>query len=165
MTASELRKLKAILIEARLKLAVAESVSTGNLQAAVGSISGASEFFEGGITTYSLKQKVDLLGVDHEHAREVNGVSERVTRELARGVCRRFEADLGVATTGYAEPDEAVGIDEPLAYFAIWRANRTAGDGRIVAEGRVTGQGLSRTAMQRHVAERALAALLEYLEG
>ena len=58
----------------RLTLAVAESVTCGRVQARIGAISGASEFFLGGITAYSLEQKVRHLGVDRAAAVAVNAV-------------------------------------------------------------------------------------------
>ena len=47
----------------RLTLAVAESLTGGRVQARITAISGASEFFLGGMTAYSLDQKVRHLGV------------------------------------------------------------------------------------------------------
>ena len=43
-------------------LAVAESLTCGHLQALVGSVSGASDFFCGGVTAYNIDQKVRHLG-------------------------------------------------------------------------------------------------------
>ena len=51
-----------------LTLAVAESLTSGHLQAAIGARSGASDFFLGGITAYSIDQKVTHLGVDRDEA-------------------------------------------------------------------------------------------------
>jgi PncC family amidohydrolase len=82
-----------------LKLPVAESITTGNLQAAIGSISGFSTYFEGGMTVYSREQKVSQLGINDEHAKECNSVSPRVAEELARGVCLRYDTDIGIGTT------------------------------------------------------------------
>jgi nicotinamide mononucleotide (NMN) deamidase PncC len=53
-----------LLREPRLTLAVAESVTAGHVQSRVAAVSGASGFFLGGVTAYSLEQKVKLLGVD-----------------------------------------------------------------------------------------------------
>jgi len=83
---------------------VAESLTCGRVQARIGQISGASEFFLGGITTYSLDQKVRHLGVDRAGASAVNSVSAAVAEQMARGVCALFGSELGLATTGYAEP-------------------------------------------------------------
>jgi len=43
-----------LLREPRLTLAVAESLTCGRLQARIGAIPGASEFFRGGVTAYAL---------------------------------------------------------------------------------------------------------------
>jgi nicotinamide-nucleotide amidase len=151
-------------LRSHLTLAVAESLTTGNLQAMIGATSGASSFFEGGITTYSLEQKVRFLDVDRAHAAQVNSVSQRVAEEMARGVCLRFDCDIGMGTTGYAEPDAANGVDAPFAYYAVWRRDGRSQEGSVVARERVAGDGLDREEMQRHVAEQALLALVRYME-
>ena len=94
----------------RLTLAVAESLTCGHVQARVGAISGASEFFLGGITAYTLDQKVAHLGVNRAAAKRVDCVSAAVAREMARGACQLFGSDLGLATTGYAEPSAKAGV-------------------------------------------------------
>src|ERR1039458_8239901 len=74
--AQELKKL--LLREPRRTLAVAESITCGHLQARIGAISGASEFFLGGITAYTLDEKVKHLGVKRAAAKAVNSVSAEV---------------------------------------------------------------------------------------
>ena len=76
----------------RLTLAVAESVTCGRLQARIGADSGASEYFLGGLTAYSLEQKVRHLGVDRAGAEGVNSVSAGVAEQMARGACALFGA-------------------------------------------------------------------------
>jgi nicotinamide-nucleotide amidase len=147
----------------RLTLAVAESLTCGRVQARVGAISGASEFFLGGITAYSLDQKVRHLGVDRAAAEPVNAVSDVVAEQMARGVCPLFGAQVGLATTGYAEPSAEWGIPCPRAWWAI---AHELGDGRVaVQSGLVECPGLSRTAAQEAVAVAALRALVRYLRG
>jgi len=107
-------------------IAVAESLTAGNLQAMIASITGASDFFQGGVTVYSLQQKVAHLGVNKAHAASVNCVSQQVAEEMARGVATLFQTDIGMATTGYAEPDK--NIPEPFAYYAIAEAGALVGD-------------------------------------
>ncbi len=147
-----------------LKLSVAESVTTGNLQAAIGSVSGASTFFEGGMTVYSRKQKVEHLGVNDDHAREVNSVSARVAEEMARGICVKYDADVGIGTTGYAEAHNQEGVSVPNGYFAIWRRSGNQG-GQVVVSQHITGEGLGRVEMQQHMTVEVLKALLGYLES
>lgn len=112
--------LKALLNKRGETVSVAESLTAGKIQNALASVSGASSFFEGGITAYSLTQKVLHLGVDHFHAKEVNCVSDRVAKEMAEGVCHKFQTDYSISTTGYAEAWPSEGVKEPLAHIAIY---------------------------------------------
>ncbi len=144
-----------------LTLAVAESVTAGHVQARVAAISGASEFFLGGITAYSLAQKVKHLGVNRADAIRVNCVSAEVAEQMARGACALFGSDLGVATTGYAEPSPVNGIGDPFAWWAItWRG---AHGKFAMRHGRVECPGASRVQTQMIIAEAALAELETWL--
>jgi nicotinamide-nucleotide amidase len=139
-------------------LAVAESVTCGRVQARIGAISGASAFFRGGLTAYTLEGKVRLLGVGRTHAARVDCVSRQVAVQMAKGACRRFKADYAVATTGYAEPSPSVRVRVPFAWWAVARR-----EGRrlvAVASGRVSCRGLGRVAAQEKVAGAAYAALV-----
>lgn len=145
----------------RLTLAVAESVTCGRVQAAVGAVSGASEFFLGGITAYSLDEKVRHLGVERAPAEQVNSVSADVAEQMARGVCGLFGADVGVATTGYAEPSPERGAPAPFAWWAV--AGRRPDGTWLVRRGRVECPGAARARAQEQIAAAAIAALLEWL--
>lgn len=145
-----------------LTLAAAESLTCGRVQAAVGSISGASNFFLGGITAYSLDEKVRHLGVARAAAKKVNCVSAGVAEQMARGVCELFGSDVGVATTGYAEPSPADKVSEPFAWWAL--AHRRGKKFITVRSGRVECPGASRIDAQAIVAAAVLAELVAYLE-
>jgi nicotinamide-nucleotide amidase len=152
---TEGRTLHARLLALGVKVAAAESLTVGRVQAALGRWSGASGYFAGGVTAYGIAAKVRLLGVQEAHAREVNAVSERVASEMARGAARLFGAEIGVATTGYAEPDAARGVMEPFAWVAV---ALSAEEPRTA---RVDGAGLDREAMQTAAAAAALRLLAE----
>jgi nicotinamide-nucleotide amidase len=154
--------LKALLLQApRLTLAVAESLTCGRLQARIGAVSGASEFFLGGITAYSLEQKVRHLGVDRAQAEAANSVSAPIAEQMARGACVLFGADVAVATTGYAEASPQAKVESPFAWWAL--ARRLPGGGFAVASGRVECPGLSRVEVQERVAAESLDALAGWL--
>ncbi len=156
-----MRTLKDLLLaEPKLTLAVAESLTCGQLQALIGAEPGASAYFLGGITTYSLAQKARHLGVDREHAGAVNSVSPRVAEEMARGVRTLFGSAVGAATTGYAERSPADGVAAPFAYWAIAYPRH---GGVALAEGRVECPGLTRIEVQRRVAETVVAELADLL--
>lgn len=157
-------ELKSLMLRApRLTLAVAESMTCGRVQAAVGAVSGASDFFLGGVTAYTLDQKARHLGVKRAAARRVNCVAAAVAEQMARGVCRLFRSDLGVATTGYAEPSPAAGVTDPFAWWAV--AHRRRGRWVAVRSGRVECPGATRTDAQAIVAAAALAELAGYLRA
>lgn len=154
--------LKALLLQdPRWTLAVAESLTCGQVQAAIGAISGASNFFLGGLTAYSLDQKVRHLGVDRAVAEPVNSVSAQVAEQMARGVVRLFGATVGVATTGYAEPSPADGVIQPFAWWAIYHEG---GGERGVRYGRVEfSAATKRVDVQAGVAAAVMRELIAYL--
>ena len=142
-------------------LAVAESLTAGNVQARIGAISGASSFFRGGLTAYTLEQKVRHLGVDPVEAAACNCVSESVARQMARGAAALFEAQIALATTGYAEPSPTDSVSTPFAWWAL--AERLPDGSWREITGRVECPGMDRLAVQVQVTETVLAALLTHL--
>lgn len=154
---------KLILKRPALTLAVAESVTAGHLQAQVTSVSGASDFFLGGVTAYSLDEKVKLLDVNRAHAKSVNCVSQRVAVEMAFGVTKLFGANLGVATTGYAEPSRAKGIKAPMAWWAICQRLK---NGKLrLHSGTVETPGANRVEAQERIATDVLGLLVAFLSS
>lgn len=158
---SELKEL--MLRPPRLTLAVAESLTCGRIQARVGAISGASNFFLGGITAYTLDQKVRHLGVGRAEAAPLNSVSGAVAEQMARGVCVLFGSDLGLATTGYAEPSAEWNVAQPFAWWGL--ARRREDESFALLSRRVEFPGAPRTQVQEEVAEAAMTALIECLRG
>jgi nicotinamide-nucleotide amidase len=155
-------ELKTLLLQdPRWTLAVAESLTAGNVQARIGMISGASHFFRGGITAYSLEQKVRHLGVDAVLAGRVNSVSEEIAEQMARGACRMFDADFGVGTTGYAEPSPENGAMHPYAWWAVVKREQRGQFSGV--RGRVECPGKSRVQTQAMVADAVLAELVEWV--
>lgn len=157
-TAAELKKL--ILRKPALTLAVAESLTAGQVQARIAAVSGASDYFLGGVTAYSLAQKVKLLGVNRAHARSVDCVSQRVAVEMAAGACQLFGADLAVATTGYAEPAPKQKVRTPHAWWALCHRHRGAA---VILSGLIEVPGADRVTVQERVAETVLVELVNYL--
>jgi nicotinamide-nucleotide amidase len=145
-----------------LTLSAAESLTGGHVQAMVTSVSGASEYFRGGVTAYTLEEKAKILGVTRAPAKRVNSVSQQVAVEMALGVSRLFGTDLAVATTGYAEPSAKEGIKHPMAWWAICHRQDSRG-GAVVISGCVEIRGEKRVSVQHKVAETVLTELAKYL--
>lgn len=160
MGTSKVEELAAELIRRNWTVAVAESVTGGRIQALLTSLSGASRYFVGGLTAYSIDQKVRLLGINAAHAAEVNCVSERVAAEMAQGVADLFRASVALAITGYAEADETWHILEPMGIMSVWCREPSAMPGTSSRPRTVNAKG-NRGAAQAALAECAIDYLLE----
>lgn len=67
-------------------------------------IAGSSDYYLGGVVTYSNEAKTTLLGVRNETLISVGAVSEETAIEMAQGVRKLFQTDIGVSITGIAGP-------------------------------------------------------------
>lgn len=110
-------------------LAVAESCTGGSISARITAMAGASEYFLGGVTSYSNEAKISILGVSTDDIEKYGAVSETVARQMATGVLERFGADYGVSTTGVAGPGGGT-AEKPVG--TVWMAIAWRGDdGRV----------------------------------
>lgn len=166
MTEDQKKELKALLIASKAKVSVAESLTSGLIQNFFGSISGATSFYEGGITTYTIPHKKAHLGVNEKYFLKDNendseredAVSERIAKEMSLGVCNLFNSNIGIATTGYAEPNVDKQVEIPYAFIAIYFK---ATDTSIVEK--VIGENLSRNEMRQFATQNVIELLLEKL--
>jgi nicotinamide-nucleotide amidase len=99
-------------------IAVAESVTSGLIQAVMATAPDASQFYQGGITAYNLGQKYRHLGVEPIHAQGCDCVSEKVAAEMALNVCNLFCSNWGIGITGYAAPVPESN-NKLFAYYAV----------------------------------------------
>jgi nicotinamide-nucleotide amidase len=130
----EINSIKKILTEKGQTLSLAESVTSGHLQAAFSLADKASEFFQGGITVYNLGQKCRHLSIEPIHAQDHNCVSDKVSVEMALNVNKKFLSDYGIAITGYAATVPEQGINELFAHCAIALRDRILFTERIVTQ-------------------------------
>jgi nicotinamide-nucleotide amidase len=117
----EIRIIRDRLIAKGETVAVAESVTSGHLQAALSLAEDARAFYQGGITAYNLGQKSRHLLIEPIHAQECDCVSERIAEQMALGAARLFTSTYGLSITGYAAKVPEKGILEPFAFFSIAR--------------------------------------------
>ncbi len=94
----------AMMAERSLTVAVAESLTGGYVAGRLCAVPGASRVFQGGVVAYQPRIKFELLGLA-----EGPVVTEAAALAMAHGVRRELKADLGLATTGVAGPDESEG--------------------------------------------------------
>lgn len=144
------------LISKGLTLATAESCTGGLISHCLTNVSGSSVVFVGGIVAYSNEVKKSLLGVSEVLIEEYGAVSNPVALEMAKGVCKRLNSDIGVGVTGIAgptggTPEKPVG----LVYISVVCPSYNI---YIVQECRFHG---TRSEIKQQTAETVLNLLLE----
>jgi nicotinamide-nucleotide amidase len=107
-------RLVAELTRRGMTIAIAESLTGGLLVAELIAVPGASAVVRGGVVAYATELKTSLLGVDAVLLAEKSPIDPEVARQMAQGVRWRLghegvPADVGLATTGVAGPDEQDG--------------------------------------------------------
>lgn len=93
-----------LLKKKKATLAVGESCTGGFLANQITDISGASDYFERGVVTYSNQAKEDILGISKETLKKFGAVSEQMAKEMAKGVREKSGATYGLSITGIAGP-------------------------------------------------------------
>ena len=101
------------LAEKCLTISTAESCTGGLIGHRLTNVPGSSAYYMGGVVVYSNEAKINLLGVSAETLEAYGAVSDMTVREMAEGVRRLMQTDLGLAVTGIAGPDGAT-KDKPV---------------------------------------------------
>ncbi|MCU0852331.1 MAG: CinA family protein [Thermoplasmata archaeon] len=139
-----------------LTLSVAESCTGGKIGDMLTEVPGSSDYFLGGIVSYSNQAKVDLLGVKRKSLDSVGAVSEEVAIQMVSGAIRAFGSDVAVSTTGIAGPTGAT-AEKPvgLVYIAVG-SEKASVCAREVFKG-------DRSAVKEQAAVKALEMLKDFL--
>ena len=87
-----------------LTIATAESCTGGMLGAVLTQEPGSSDFFLGGVVSYSNTLKEKFLGVKPHTLETFGAVSAETALEMAGGIREYANSDLGVSITGIAGP-------------------------------------------------------------
>lgn len=102
----------AMLRKRGLTLALAESVTGGLVSGRLTQIAGASDVFRGAVVSYASDVKHDVL-----HVSPGPVVSETAAAQMAQGVKDLLGADVGLALTGVAGPDQQDG--QPVGTLCV----------------------------------------------
>lgn len=85
-------------------ISTAESCTGGTIASKIVKQAGASDFFRGGIVSYTNDVKIDELGVDAGIIAGYGVVSEQTAVEMAQKCRLKFKTDYAIATTGVSGP-------------------------------------------------------------
>ena len=140
-------------------IAVAESESGGLLAGRLTLRPGSSQWFAGGVVSYSNESKAKLLGVDPKLLESKGAVSPEVAEAMADGAIERIDADVGCAVTGIAGPDG--GSEEKPVGYVCFCAKTAAGE-RLARDPVLPG---SRTDVRERSVVVALHLVSFLLEG
>ncbi len=100
-------------------VAVAESLTGGGVGVAITSVPGASDVFVGGLTSYQLRIKEEVLKVAPALIEEFGVVSEEVAVAMADGARDFFQSTWAISTTGVAGPGDSEGAAAGTVWVAI----------------------------------------------
>jgi len=117
-------RVQRIMVERRLTLSSAESCTGGLFGHVLTEVPGSSEYYLGGIISYSDELKREELGVDAQTLEKHGAVSAQTCVAMAEGARRRYRSSMAVAVTGIAGP--AGGSDSKpvgLTYIGLADAN------------------------------------------
>src|SRR5512139_2160195 len=85
-------------------LSIAESCTGGLICDRITNVSGSSDYFMGGMVTYSNESKAKHLGIPLNYMKKHGAVSPQVAKKMAQGVRKAFGTTFGLSTTGVAGP-------------------------------------------------------------
>lgn len=98
-------------------ISTAESCTGGKIAQVLTSVSGASNYFMGGIVSYATETKVSVLGIPKKLIKEYSVASAEVASAMALSIKSIMKTDYAIATTGNAGPSKGDSNAEVGAVF------------------------------------------------
>jgi len=119
-----------MLLDNKLTIAAAESLTAGLFQSELAEIPGVGDALVGGVVTYTEEAKIKQLGISKELLDTHGIVSSECAAAMASTVRKKFATDIGIGLTGAAGPTAhdhqpvgtvwigiAIGNEEPITYL------------------------------------------------
>ena len=110
-----------LLRESSMTISIAESCTGGLVCSRITNVPGSSDYFLGGVVSYSMGSKINILGIPDEALSE-GAVSKLAAEAMAKAVRLLFRSDLGVAVTGVAGPGTG-GESKPVGTVCLGLAH------------------------------------------
>lgn len=113
------KEIQALLYANGKTVGTAESCTGGRIAEAIIAVPGASNYFKGGIISYTNEIKENILHVSHEVLEEQTAVCEEVAKEMVMGAIEALKVDFAISATGIAGP---TGGTAQIPVGTIWLA-------------------------------------------
>ena len=137
-------------------LSVAESCTGGLISHGITNVPGSSDYFEGGVVSYSVRAKSRHLFIPLKYIERHGAVSPEVAGRMALGVRRAFQTTFGLSTTGVAGPTGGTRRTPVGIVFTGFSDGKRTRLKRFVLKG-------TRREIKKEAAEKALLFLRECL--
>ena len=134
----DILELKELLVSKKLTLGSVESFTGGLFASSITQVSGASNFYKGGLVTYTNEEKHRLLGISNEDIAKFGVISKEIAYLMAKNGQEKLNVDICVSFTGNAGPtameNKSVGevyigiayLDKVEVYPFILKGDRNA---------------------------------------
>lgn len=119
------REISQIIWEKGCTLGTAESCTGGRIAESIIAMPGASNYFKGGIISYTNEIKERLLGISHNLLEEKTAVCEEVAKDMVKGAIKTLNVDYAISATGFAGPG---GGADGIPVGTIWLACGSSDD-------------------------------------
>lgn len=116
-------------------VSAAESCTGGLIESLITDNPGSSEYFLGGVVSYSNEAKMKVLGVKASTLEKHGAVSEETVREMVLGIQKLMKSDYAIAVSGIAGPDGGT-AEKPVGLVYIGTLGRS---GLIITKNNFSG--------------------------
>ncbi len=106
--------------ECNLTISTAESITGGLIASKICEIAGASNYFKGGVVSYTKEAKCSLLGLNMADIEKYGVYSKETVVSMAKGIKEKTKSDIAIATSGVAGPGPDEGVEAGTVYFCYY---------------------------------------------
>ena len=153
------RQLAAYLLAKNFRLATAESCTGGWIAKCCTDLAGSSDWFDGGVVSYSNTAKTLMLGVPEELIDSHGAVSSEVAAAMATCALLGSETEIALSVTGVAGPG---GGSEAKPVGTVWFGWAYYRGGRLVVETALECFAGDRESVRRQTIKRAINGILSF---
>jgi nicotinamide-nucleotide amidase len=119
MKLDRLNKLIDKMIDKKLNISFAESMTAGNLVGEFAKGEGAGKVLKGAVVVYTEESKTGLLSVNPSTIEKHTAESQEVTTELVKGLKELMKTEIAVAVTGLASNGGSEDENKPVGTVFI----------------------------------------------